>query len=545
MQAHYKLYPPKKRYIHVINFMEELYQMHKSQEVDGTLFSAIVQFLLLVYLQKSQYLDEDGLKKTQYVFVLPEKYSCNQQFLEEMFRPALEIAYWLSESDSKSKALFTTSWTGLLYHCQSKGLELGNEVRLQRERKYILCDIQKMAGQNKLKVVVNTAKMVYDPDFVKASKRSLTLLGEDAPLVPKMLDSILSTELSFNCSLDKMKKFAKLVFLKVFAKSSDDTIGDDVLEDYYSKNPHYNENFMHRLIESLTGNYNPNRLLEYSLQYFPWNECALTKEQRERLCKIECEELYAIFEDENWRVITESILKHITFDVDKEVIAGVIINTESREIFQKADCNSSWWHHRAYRLLLYNCTRLYFAATRRTLKPAIFGLDASYHKLYASIAEMNRPDGYLYKTHKMIDLANKLACPVIVGSAENNTSCLSHQAFEFDGIIDQLQPYHYFANFVINSNNTIQMSLKQVIETRILGDNEYEKSTIARLDHIYNLEDPYGTISDILWVNLMKQEDHDTSVEHYSSFKLKMTSFLKTIIAPLPLLSSHYYGSRL
>lgn len=243
MQTHYKKYPPKKRYIHVVNFMEELYQMHQSRESNDALFSTIVKFLALIYPQDLQESD-GGLETIQYMFVLPEKYACDKQFLRETFRPTLEKAAWLSTTDKDSKALFISTWMGFMYSYQCVSQSLHNAEKLQPEKKYILCDIQKMANQNRLLVTVHIAKMVYDPDFVKAAQRSSKLLGENAILVPKILDTILHTELSFDCSLDKMKKIAKLIFLKVFAKSSDSTIGDDTFDDYYNDNTYYSQSFM-------------------------------------------------------------------------------------------------------------------------------------------------------------------------------------------------------------------------------------------------------------------------------------------------------------
>lgn len=247
MQTHYKKYPPKKRYIHVANFMEELYQMHQSREFNDALFSAIVKFLTLVRPQQLREADDD-LKTVQYLFILPEKYVCDKQFLRETFRPTLEKAAWLSTRDNDSKVLYLSVWMDFLYSYQCESQSLHSEKKLQPEKIYILCDIQKMVNQNRLLVTVQTAKMVYDPDFVKAAQRSSTLLGENALLVPQILGTILHTELYFDCSLERMKKVAKLLFLKVFAKSSDSTVGDDTLDDYYHDNAYYSKSFMHDIL---------------------------------------------------------------------------------------------------------------------------------------------------------------------------------------------------------------------------------------------------------------------------------------------------------
>lgn len=253
MQAHYKKHPPKERYIHIANFMEELHQIHQSQNYKNTVYSAIVKFLTLIYPRRLQEA-RGALKRIQCMFVLPDKYVYDEQFLKETLRPTLEKAAWLSKNDNESKALYISNWMDVLYYYQSRRRTLHDTLKLQREKKYMICNIQKMAKQSKLLVTINTARMVYDPDFAKAS---LTLLDENTPLVPKILDTVLSTELPFDCSLDKMKKVAKLLFVRVFAASPNDTIGDDTLTDYYCDNAYYSESFVHDFIEAVEDNYEP------------------------------------------------------------------------------------------------------------------------------------------------------------------------------------------------------------------------------------------------------------------------------------------------
>lgn len=130
----------------------------------------------------------------------------------------------------------------------------------------------------------------------------------------------------------------------------------------------------------------------------------------------------------------------------------------------------------------------------------------------------------------MIDLANKLGRPVVVGPTRNNPKCISQAKTVFDGIIDLIRPYHHYVNVVISSTHTIQMSLKQVIETS-LGENRYEKSTLSILDHAYSIDNAYNSICDELWDHLMKQEDHDMTLEHYNEFKSRLTYFIKGTVS--------------
>lgn len=233
--------------------MEELRQMHQSEKCNNTVYSAIVKFLTLIYPKRLQEA-RGALNRIQYMFVLPDKYAYDEKFLKETLRPTLEKAAWLSKNDNESKALYISSWMDVLYYYQSRRHTLHDTLKLQREKKYMICNIQKMAKQTKLLVTINTARMVYDPDFAKAS---LALLGENTPLVPKILDTVLSIELPVGCPLDKMKKVAKLLFVKVFAESPDDTIGDDTLTDYYFNNAYYSESFLRDFMLAISGDYEP------------------------------------------------------------------------------------------------------------------------------------------------------------------------------------------------------------------------------------------------------------------------------------------------
>ncbi|KAL7330882.1 hypothetical protein PS15p_203162 [Mucor circinelloides] len=526
MQAHYKKHPPKERYIHIANFMEELHQIHQSQNYKNTVYSAIVKFLTLIYPRRLQEA-RGALKRIQCMFVLPDKYVYDEQFLKETLRPTLEKAAWLSKNDNESKALYISNWMDVLYYYQSRRRTLHDTLKLQREKKYMICNIQKMAKQSKLLVTINTARMVYDPDFAKAS---LTLLDENTPLVPKILDTVLSTELPFDCSLDKMKKVAKLLFVRVFAASPNDTIGDDTLTDYYCDNAYYSESFVHDFIEAVEDNYEPKQSIGDALQYFYQDKHPLTAEQIEKMSKIKYQELYAIFEDENWKIVTDSIAEYLKCNSRDENISGVVINTENREEYGGLLYHPSRGHYGDFHnQLLTRCCSLYLNMIRQALASGVSRLNMDYNKLYPSTTHLTRTEGCLYKVHKMIDLANKLSSPVVAESTESNLHGMPQNEFEFDGIIDQLQSYQYYVNVIISSTNTIEMSLKQVIETSISG-NEYEKSTLSILDHICNMDDFFSAICDNLWNNLMPQGNDDMDFSVYDDFKSRLTNYLETIL---------------
>lgn len=101
-----------------------------------------------------------------------------------------------------------------------------------------------MANYDKFLVNLNTAGIVYGPDFVKAVQGSFAKLGNTMLLVPKMLDRIASIGLPIDCPLNRMKKLAKLVYLSVFAESPNDQLVNDTLIDYFYNNKHYSWQIM-------------------------------------------------------------------------------------------------------------------------------------------------------------------------------------------------------------------------------------------------------------------------------------------------------------
>lgn len=151
MQLHYKTYPPTKRYTHILNFVQTLYEMHMCKCEDqfhnsksSSLYLAIVKFLTHIYPREFREV-EYSLSTTQYMFILPEDYTHDKQFMELALRPLLEEASWLSKNDCKSKVLFTSNWECYLYSIQRPEKLKKTDMRLQREKKYIICDMQKMA----------------------------------------------------------------------------------------------------------------------------------------------------------------------------------------------------------------------------------------------------------------------------------------------------------------------------------------------------------------------------------------------------------------
>ncbi|KAL7336148.1 hypothetical protein PS15p_201512 [Mucor circinelloides] len=540
MQSHYKKHPPKKRYLHVANFLDALHQMYKSQCYNDTLYSAIVSFLTKILPQKLRE-ENDRLTRTQYIWILPEEFSHDPNFVSTTFRPTLEEASWLSPSDRPIKLLISSHWECFIqsYQCRQQ-LRLYRLSLLQRERKYILCDIQKMANQDKFLATLQTAQMVYDPDLISASNGSLTTLGKKYLLAPKTLNTIASIEIPFNCSLGKMKKLAKFVFLNIFAASEDDTIGNDTVEDYYCGNKHYTGRFMLDFMENiLLENFMQGGTVRLqSLKFFEevcWPKHNINEIQKEKILNMEYQDIIDIFDDIDFSAIMNSIDEFLRANFEKTNISEVIINTDNLTYYGMFHHPGEHYRKNIRAYILDYCSDFHLNFLRKKLLECIRGLNCGYGKLHAFTDIFHPINGCLYKDFKMTELANKIGKPIVVdttcsrASEPENHANLSLQETNAKHLIDIIQPYSYYAEVIVSKNCMLDMSLKQVIETTTT-DGALEKSTLSVSDKSIQMDDFFCAICDNLWFSISIQ-DANLTITDYVYFKSKITAYVKTFVS--------------
>lgn len=250
MKLHYKQYPPKKKYEYVENLLSVLFHLHRSycdnqtEVKDSLIYSAIVTYFRKIFPQ--EFSNKDDHIKTQYIFILPNEY-LDENFTQNFLCPLLQNTPWMTATDCKNKVLFCSQLENIMYYSQING-ELWGTPDMQRERKYIICNLEKVAEKNKVSVKLDTIRMVYDKDIIAASEASVQALGKDVVLFPKLLCPTVNFHVSIDPSLDKMKKLAKFIFLKVFAASPEEQIGNDTLLDYYRDNEYYPSIWLERLL---------------------------------------------------------------------------------------------------------------------------------------------------------------------------------------------------------------------------------------------------------------------------------------------------------
>lgn len=123
-----------------------------------------------------------------------------------------------------------------------------DHVTLQREGKYLICSIQNSITRNEIAIELGVVQMVYDKDTVAASNRSIMALGSNPLLEPKSIRPAVMHKFIVAHAVEDMRNLAKFVFLRVFAESGEDTIGNDSLSDYCSDNIHYSKYLFENLL---------------------------------------------------------------------------------------------------------------------------------------------------------------------------------------------------------------------------------------------------------------------------------------------------------
>lgn len=259
--SHYKRYPTSTHYEHIANFLEELQRMYNSHNIhqsitgnDLIIYEAIISFLTKLWLG-NRIEEIYDLATTQFAFLLPMEDS-DAGFVNNFLQPLLLKTPWLSTCDPKSKLIFINDLQAYLYSLQDP--QHVDNINLQKEGRYLICNIQNMATRGRVTVELGAVQMVYDKDLVAASNKSILTLGSNPLLEPKSLCPTVRHTLSFVPSLNDMKNLAKFLFLKIFAESSDEKIGNDSYSDYCSDNKYYDKVLFEELLRLLRISINSN-----------------------------------------------------------------------------------------------------------------------------------------------------------------------------------------------------------------------------------------------------------------------------------------------
>ncbi|CAO0800088.1 unnamed protein product [Mucor circinelloides] len=532
MILHHKQYPSHEKYVHVQDFLQDLYAVYQracngaSLTQDNTaLCSAISSFLTKIYPTRLS--KERAASTTQYAFILPDKKYTDEKFVEAFLAPILRNTPWRTSNDLESKIIFC-----------SKFDTYAHRLRLQREKKHLLLSLQKIYNQRSLLLTVNFIRGVYDPDLIVASGRSMTALGGNTILTPKVLCLPMSVEIPIESTLAKMNKLANFLYIKIFAGEVEDS-GVTQLDDYNTDSNY--RSLIHRLIYSiLTSNYKDRWNKEIETMDFPdrsmWN--MLSVPNKFMLSRITYGDIIQLFDDVDMLSVETDLGNYLQKHDDEEIFESIVIleKNENDELIYKKNK-----HHKSHNLVFTeeHCHRFYLLGIQKAMVSFIKQWKKCKSTRGMSISPRDMTEGCAHKILKMVELSNKLGRPVLMkpndGIKEEIGGASVFQN-EKRVPIDKIQPYGYYVEANILCSNDITLSLNQVIEADF-EDDKLQRSTLSILDSSCQIPDLYDSVFDTLW-NIIDghftdphcksaHEDDPTGFDSYKAFKSDLVNMIR------------------
>ncbi|GAN05323.1 hypothetical protein MAM1_0088d04793 [Mucor ambiguus] len=487
MIYHYKQHPPHEHYVHVSNFMQELYSIYQdsckglpqTQDVI-MLCSAITSFLTKIY--PSEISHEGEASTTQYAFILPSQEYTNRRFIDATLRPLLLATPWLTLGDLASKTVFYDKIDTYVYQLDDF-TQYG--FCLERERKYLFCTLRKINNQRRLMLTMRFIRAVYDPDLIAASGRSMTALGGNTILSSKMISPPSSLDIPIEPAIAKVNTLAELFYNNIFAGEEEDSSPTE-LDKYYTKSDH--RSLIHNLIKCV--------LMSNSMD--TWTREIITKDILDRawstvlsenmmtsLSRITCGDIIQVFDDVDVASLESEIRHYLQKHGDEEYFQSIImVEEEEREnVYMELNhCKNP-----NFAFAEEQCQRLYLLRVQNAI--ACF------------LDQIKETEACVYKILNMVQLSSRLGRPIVmnpVGEVRQESSKAPAIQKEKLALIDRIQPYGYYVEANISRSYGIKMSLNQVIETTI-KDGKLQKSTISIMDSSYQAPDMYDSIFGALW----------------------------------------------
>ncbi|EPB90129.1 hypothetical protein HMPREF1544_03105 [Mucor circinelloides 1006PhL] len=540
MTIHYKQYPSHEKYVHVQDFLQDLYAVYQracngaSLTQDNTaLCSAISRFLTKIYPTRLS--KERAASTTQYAFILPDKKYTDDRFVEAFLAPILRNTPWRTSNDLESKIILCSKFDAYGYRLN----EIKRwDLQLRREKKYLLLTLQKIYNQHSLLLTVNFIRGVYDPDLIAASGRSMTALGGNTILTPKVLCLPMSIEIPIESTLAKMDKLANYLYIKVFAGEVEDS-GATQLDDYNTDSNY--RSLIHRLIYSiLTSNFKDEWGQEIDTEDFidsSWSNM-LSETNKLRLSLITYGDIIQLFDDVDMLSVETDLGHYLQKHDDKEIFQSIVILEEDEDdelVYKKNK------HHKSHNFVFTEeyCHRLYLLGIQKAMVSFIKQWKKCKNTRGMSISPRDMTEGCAYKILKMVELSNKLGRPVLMkpndGIKEEIGGASVFQN-EKRVPIDKIQPYGYYVEANILCSNDITLSLNQVIEADF-EDDKLQRSTLSILDSSCQIPDLYDSVFDTLW-NIIDghftdphcksaHEDDPTGFGSYKTFKSDMVNMIR------------------
>ncbi|GAN05339.1 hypothetical protein MAM1_0088c04809 [Mucor ambiguus] len=542
MIYHYRQYPPHEKYVHVPNFVEDLYKLYQrsrkgesATQDDTALCSAIASFLTKVYPFRR--FKQENAFKTQHAFILPSQKYTDKDFINTTLRPLLQNTPWLTPVDSTSKTVFYSKIDTFTYYLNRLKLP---GLRLEREKKYLYCSLQKTRDHRHLMLTVRFIRAVYDPDLIAASGKSMTALGGDMILSSKMISPALLLEIPINPTLAKMAKLAELLYNEIFA--GEEWEERPTLLEKYNTDSSY-KSPIHRLIYSILMSKTKDvwsREIDTDDLYNGegnWSNM-FCREEKLRLSCITYGDIMQLFDDVDVSSIKSEIKRYLEKYGDEEMFQSIVLIEEEKNMRSDLiDINPYKVHNLAFAEKYGQ--RFYLLRVKKAIVHFLEQLKKSKSTGVVSLRPWNLTEGCAYKIGNMVQLSNRIGRPVVikpVGEIKQESSKEPSIQKEKLALIDKIQPYGYYVETNISCSNEIKMSLNQVIETTV-DNKKLQRSTMSILDSSYQTSDMYDFIFDAIWSNInghcadlqcrLSQKDESVDFDSYNTIRADMIDTIK------------------
>lgn len=254
-QSHFLKYPAEKQYKFVQDFLAELFQMYLIEGVktaNTDLYLATRRYLTLARKEMHGTESQEHLSKSQFITLFPVGLLRDEEFIDDIVRPLLIEASWISHTDPKSKLLFLDQLEATLYSYQSDKILSRTFLEIKREKRYLCCLVQSGHDDDSLTLQLDIMHMRYDEHFIAASKSSLSS-SENPLLGPKFLPFRKTIHIP-SCVSKKLLELPRFLITRIFAGSPHkisflhgDLLGFYLGKEY--KSIRYLNNFIQQLLQ--------------------------------------------------------------------------------------------------------------------------------------------------------------------------------------------------------------------------------------------------------------------------------------------------------
>lgn len=274
----------------------------------------------------------------------------------------------------------------------------------------------------------------------------------------------------------------------------------------------------------------------------------LDKKQTDKLYSIRFKDIWEHFDGHGIDFAMKGAEDYLRHFESEEKISGVLIN-HNNSIDTNYYLTHNKFHNSLYAYIYSQCIRFYLIKTRFALKQKFLDFEGICNNIQLRSIDPSLTDGISYKICRMINVFHKKNPPILLHLEDLNESNIStkycytsQENTVIDTIVEKIKPYGYYVEATILGDNTIRMSLNQVIETSTTYNRHAEKSTLFIAENSLQVVDIYEFACDNIWNTLQFQStltesciqcQHNDTKENdqYLLFRSNLTAIMKKFVS--------------